>query len=433
MSTNNPISAFHGFSKLNQEQRFQYLLNSGILTADDLAFLKQGGLLNLNLANQWIENAIGYFPLSLGLATHFIIDQKAYLIPLAVEETSIIAALSKTAKWIQEQGEILTSQIGSAIIGQIQCASVKSPQAFKDRFKQHKKDLLKKVNSDVLASMVSRGGGAVDLELRQLPRPDGKMMMIIHLLMDPCDAMGANIMNQALEYLKVHIEALMQETVNMCILSNLNDRKLTQATVSLRDIDADLGYRIQEASLFAVLDPYRAATSNKGVMNGIDPILIATGNDWRAVEAGLHAYAARQGRYQSITQWSYQEESKTLVGRLVAPIVLGIVGGVTALHPTAKLSLRIMNIQSASELSRIVAAVGLVQNLAAIRALTTEGITKGHMKLHINNLLIAAGADEIEIKNLKPQLESLLSLNKRITQTDVLEKLNLFRKESLKA
>ena len=261
--------------------------------------------------------------------------------------------------------------------------------------------------------MVKRGGGVVDLQLRHLKREDGGDMVVVHLMMNSCDAMGANIINQTLEYLKAPLERLTGEQVTMCILSNLNDQKLTTAKITLYDIDPELGERLQEASLFANTDPYRAATHNKGVMNGIDPVLIATGNDWRAVEAGIHAYATRSGHYQAITDWRYQQG--VLTGQLTAPIIVGTVGGVTALHPTAKLCLRMMGIESANHLSRILAAVGLAQNLGAMRALCTEGIIQGHMRLHIDNLVMGAGATDSEMPVLKERLQSWLTANKRIS------------------
>jgi hydroxymethylglutaryl-CoA reductase len=267
--------------------------------------------------------------------------------------------------------------------------------------------------------MVRRGGGVMDLSVRKLPRDDGHDMAVIHLMMDSRDAMGANIINQVLEYLKEPIENLTGEKVTMCILSNLNDQKLTSAKVTIRDIDPILGARLEEASLFAETDPYRAATHNKGVMNGIDPVLIATGNDWRAVEAGVHAYAARSGRYQAITRWRYADN--VLTGELEAPIIVGTVGGVTSLHPTAKMCLQMMGIDSANKLSRIIAAVGLVQNLGAIRALCTDGIIQGHMKLHIDNLLLVAGATDGEMPILKERLQNWLTINKRVSLNNACE------------
>ncbi|MDP3561559.1 MAG: hydroxymethylglutaryl-CoA reductase, degradative [Legionellaceae bacterium] len=411
--TKNTGQLFQGFSKLSREERFQRLYAMGALTKEDTSYLQSGGLDSTNLADKLIENVIGYFQLPLGVATNFCIDGRDYVIPMAVEETSIIAALSKTAKWVRQSGELTTHVDGDCILGQIQLANVSDFDRFATIFTKNKQFLIEKANEDVAASMVKRGGGVMDLELRRLQRPDGGNMVIIHLLMNSCDAMGANIINQVLEYLKTPIEQLTDEQVSICILSNLNDRKLTTAKVVIRDVTEQLGERIQEASFFAETDPYRAATHNKGVMNGIDPVLIATGNDWRAVEAGVHAYATRSGQYQAITRWRYADN--ILTGELTAPIIVGTIGGVTALHPTAQLCLRMMHVQSANELSRVVAAVGLLQNLGAIKALCTEGIIQGHMKLHIDNLLMVAGATDTEVPVLKKKLQLYLARHKRVS------------------
>lgn len=410
---------FQGFSRLNRSERFKRLLELGALTTDDLNYLQAGGVQDPALADKLIENVIGYFQLPLGVATNFCIDGDDYVIPLAVEETSIIAALSKTAKWIRQQGEINTWVDGDCILGQIQIAKVKDFDRLERVIKENKQFLIEKANDEVATTMVKRGGGVMDLHLRRLLREDGGIMGVIHLTMNSCDAMGANIINQVLEYLKTPIENLSGEEVTMCILSNLNDQKLTTAQVIINDVDPELGERLQEASLFAEKDPYRAATHNKGVMNGVDPVLIATGNDWRAVEAGMHAYAARNGHYEAITRWRYHEGK--LTGQLTAPIIVGTIGGVTTLHPTAKMCLRMLGVESANHLSRIIAAVGLVQNLGAIKALCTEGIIQGHMKLHIDNLLLVAGATDQEMPALKASLETLLSVNKRISLNNAYE------------
>lgn len=416
---------FQGFSKLGKEERLQRLIDLGALTPEDIAYLRQGGVSDTTLADKLIENVIGYFQLPLGVATNFCIDGRDYVIPMAVEETSIIAALSKTAKWIRQSGRITTSISGECILGQIQIAKVQNFERLSRSFSKNKIFLIEQVNAEVAANMVRRGGGVIDLQLRKLTRPDGGVMAVIHLTMNSCNAMGANIINQVLEYLKTPIEHLTGETVTMCILSNLNDQKLTTARVVIEAVDETLGTRLQEASLFAETDSYRAATHNKGVMNGIDPVLIATGNDWRAVEAGVHAYAARSGQYQAISRWRY--DAGTLEGELTAPIVVGTVGGVTALHPTAKLCLRMMGIESAHELSRVIAAVGLVQNLGAIRALCTEGIIQGHMKLHLDNLLLVAGATEVEMPLLKARLQQWLTVHKRVSLTHACQLLTEIR------
>lgn len=424
----NADTLFKGFSKLSREERFNRLIALGALAPEDVDFLTEGGVKKADLADKLIENVIGYFQLPLGVATNFNIDGEDYVIPLAVEETSIIAALSKTAKWIRQHGTITTSVEGSCILGQIQLAKVKDFTRLSQIFNEHREQLIKKANEDVAANMVKRGGGVRDLTLRILPREDGEDMAVIHLTMDSCDAMGANIINQVLEYLKSPIEQLTGEQVTMCILSNLNDQKLTTARIAINHVDPELGRKIQEASLFAEIDPYRAATHNKGVMNGVDPVLIATGNDWRAVEAGVHAYAARTGRYQAITRWRY--ENNQLIGEFTAPIIVGTVGGVTALHPTAKMCLRMMNVRSANHLSQLIAAVGLVQNLGALKALCTDGIIQGHMKLHIDNLLLVTDANEKEIPELKMRLQEWLNVYKRVSVNNAYELLNEMRQTS---
>lgn len=419
---------FKGFSKLTPAARFQRLMELGALTREDINYLQNGGVKNTSLADYLIENVIGYFQLPLGVATNFLIDGQDYVIPLAVEETSIIAALSKTAKWIRQQGEIITRVDGECIIGQIQLAKISNFGKFAEVLHLHMPSLLNKVNDEMLTSMVKRGGGVKSYQLRKLRRVDHADLAVIHILMDTCDAMGANIVNQVLEYLRAPIEQLTGEQVTMCILSNLNDQKCTIAEVQIRDLPSELGERLQEASLFAEIDPYRAATHNKGIMNGIDPVLIATGNDWRAVEAGMHAYASRSGNYQALSQWRYQQGM--LIGNLRAPIIVGVVGGVTAIHPTAKLCLRMMGIESATHLSRILAAVGLVQNLGALQALCTEGIIQGHMRLHINNLSLGAGATEVEMPILQERLQNCLTINKRVSLNNACEILTEIRESS---
>lgn len=417
---------FKGFSKLTRDERFERLKEIGALTSEDISFLRQGGLKDSSLAEKFIENTIGYFQMPMGVATNFRIDGRDYVIPMAVEETSIIAAASKTAKWVREEGDISTEIRGNLIIGQIQLARVADFATFANTVTANSIQWIDLANREVAHGLVARGGGVKEIQVRQVPRGDGGSMAVLHVLADPCDAMGANIINQVCEFLKGYVEAATGESVTMCILSNLVDTKLTIATVRLPNIDPELGRKIEEASLFALQDPYRAATNNKGVLNGIDPILIATGNDWRAVEAGIHAYAARDGQYRSITTWK-MDEAGTLVGRFEAPIVVGVVGGVTKLHPTAQLALKMMGLEHASDLSRICASVGLVQNLGALKALTTVGIIEGHMKLHIKNLTLGAGALEKEVPLVQKRLEEILMLTKRITLSNAIDVLREIR------
>ena len=425
LNTHSLSPVFKGFSKLNREERLSTLLQAGILQTSDLEYLRKGGLKDTALGEKFIENVIGYFQLPLGVATNFHINKRDYLIPMAVEETSIVAAASKTAKWVREGGRIETRMLGEDIIGQIQLAKVRDFAAFERAILTHRKEWIGLSNQEVAFGLVRRGGGVSDLLVRRVPRGDGSDMAVIHVLMNPVDAMGANIMNQVCEYLKQPLEAATGEKVTMCILSNLVDTKLTEAKVIIENIEPELAEKIEEASLFSLQDPYRAATNNKGVLNGMDPILIATGNDWRAVEAGVHAYAARDGQYRSITLWKRQ--GSALVGTLTAPIIVGTVGGVTSLHPTASMCLRMLNVGSAAELSQVIASVGLVQNLGALKALTTVGIIEGHMKLHIKNLTLAAGAEEREMDFVHQKLEEILALKKRISLSNAIEVLKELR------
>lgn len=425
MPTRNLAKHFAGFSKLDRMQRLQVLLEIGALQPGDIDYLKAGGLKDLSLAETFIENAVGYFEIPLGVATNFRINGRDYVIPMAVEETSIIAAASKTARWVRECGSITTGTRGDTIIGQMQFANVVNWDRFHSSIAAMRGHLVELANKEPAASLVRRGGGVRDLEVRALSRTDGGTMGVVHVLLDAREAMGANMVNQVCEFLKPHVEECTGETVTMCILSNLADTKLTFAQVRLTDIDPELAHRIEEASLFGEVDPYRAATNNKGVLNGIDAVALATGNDWRAVEAGVHAYAARDGQYRSITRW--RVDGRHLVGTLEAPLIVGTVGGVTTLHPTARMCLRMLAVGSSGELSQVLAAVGLVQNLGALRALTTVGIIEGHMKLHARNLSLGAGARAEELPQLQQRLEEILRLKQRLSQSRVYEILQEMR------
>lgn len=399
------------FRQLNWEGRLKKLQEEAGLTSDDIKLLK-GQKLPISLAEHCIENSIGYFPIPLGVATHFRIDGRSLFIPMAVEETSIIAAASATAKWISKRGEILSYTKGRLIIGQIQIPNLKNPAQAVECLTQNKTRLIESANAFV-PSLTKRGGGIRDIEIRLLEEASLSPMLVLHVLCDPCDAMGANIINQVCEGLKPIVEDLTSEKVGLCILSNLVDGRMAGAKVILKNVDPVEGRGIVEATLFAKRDPYRAATHNKGTLNGIDPVLIATGNDWRAVEAGIHAYAARSGKYQPITDWVM--EGSDLIGTIEAPLSLGIVGGMTRLHPWARICLKILKIQSADDLARICVAVGLVQNLGALRALSTVGIVKGHMLLHASNLAIAAGAEVHEIAEVRTYLTRELAQKKAIS------------------
>lgn len=428
---------FSRFSQLTRTERWRYLAQLGLLTPKDIDFLQDSASESmLNLSEHFTENLIGCFTLPLSIVPEFWIDQKSYTVPMVIEETSVIASISKTAKWIAQSGNIHTTLHGQDIIGQIQFPSVQNIEQCQTILENHSAELVSLANQHIVPNLVRRGGGVNHIMLRKILHPnpntrnDTKTMAIVHVYLNPCDAMGANLVNQVCEFLRPKLETIFSENANISILSNLVDSKLTEATAVLK-IDQHLSLRqaqkITEASLFAEYDPYRAATSNKGVMNGIDAVLIATGNDWRAVEAGMHAYACRTGQYRSITTWRIQENR--LIGHLIAPIVVGTVGGVTKLHPTAQLGLKLLNITHSHELSRICAAVGLVQNLAAIRALTQEGIVKGHMTLHIKNLILASEATVEEQETLPMLAKQFFKQHHKITQSDVNNLLTQYRKD----
>jgi len=402
------------FHRLPFEERQTRLAQWCDLDPQELQILKGVNALPIETAEHFIENVIGVFPMPLGVATYFQIDGRDVLIPMAVEETSIIAAVSSTAKWLRKMGAKITTEArGRLIIGQIQIPRVNNLDGALKSLNEHKLELIVEANQ-IVPGLVARGGGVKELQFRSLDREDGQgKMLVIHVMCDPCDAMGANLINQVCEGLKGVIEELTEEKVGLCILSNLVDSKMAYAKVVIENLDEETALGIQEATQFAKTDAYRAATHNKGVLNGIDPILIATGNDWRAVEAGIHAYATRSGSYQPITDW--RAEGTTLIGEFLAPLAVGTVGGVTMLHPTARLASKIMGIQSADDLARICAATGLVQNLGALKALSTVGIVKGHMRLHAANLALAAGANEKELPRLKSELARALATEKRIS------------------
>ncbi|MFZ9596430.1 MAG: hydroxymethylglutaryl-CoA reductase, degradative [Bdellovibrionia bacterium] len=414
-----------GIHRLTREERQERVREFCQLSQKEMDLLSGKTPLSSSVADHLIENSLGYFSIPMGVATHFNIDGRDVLIPMVVEETSIIAAASATAKWVSKQGSLRTYAKGNRIIGQVQIPSVQDAQKVRQVI-HGQKDLFIGLANCVIPGLVARGGGVQDLVVRDLKRPDGTgSMCVIHVLCDPCDAMGANLINQVCEALKPKIEELTGEKVGLCILSNLVDTKLVCAEVVIPQIDPQVGKGIEEAALFAKADPYRAATHNKGVLNGIDPILIATGNDWRAVEAGIHAYAARSGQYQPVTDWKMQ--GGDLLGSIEIPMAVGVCGGVTRIHPAAQVALKVLGVEKAEDLARICAAVGLVQNLGALKALATVGIVKGHMQLHAANLAIAAGAEIHEVERVRDRLAQVLLDEKTINLTKAKEVLASIR------
>ncbi len=410
-----------GFSKLSAQERYQRLLNAGVLTPEDLIALQNGNMLPLETAQTMIENNIGRMELPMGVAVGVPINGREYVVPMPVEETSIIAAVCKTSKLIREHGEATAEVLGHDITGQIQFPVASNFPEASARIAQFSDQLITEANEHVVPSMVARGGGVTGIEVRHIGRPDGKNMLVVHVHMNAGDAMGANSITQVCEFLRGPLEDIIQEKSNMCIVSNLSERRLVLSSVALHDIEPAIAQGIEEASLFAQLDPHRAATHNKGIMNGIDPILIATGNDWRAVEAGAHAYAARDGQYRGLSTWtSFEDDNgrRSLYGKMIIPMSIGTVGGATRIHPTAQMSLRMMGVQSSDDLAKIASTVGLIQNLGALHALTTDGLVKGHMRLHIANIIAETDAAPYEKAVLTMRLREFLEAQGKVTVTD---------------
>lgn len=417
-SSTNP---FEGFSKLTPRERKDKVLQLSSLSKDDLAVIQDSTKgLSLDQAEHLIENVVGLYSLPMGVATGFSIDGNDVLIPMVVEETSIVAAASASAKWMRRNGGITTKVLGHLIIGQVQFPKVNDLAKLKETIANNNKMLIAEANA-IVPNLVARGGGVEKIELRSIARPDSQTMAVLHVYANACDAMGANLINMVCEGLKPILESLTNEKVGLCILSNLVDSKLVEATCQIKDIDPILGKAIEEAALFAEIDPYRRATHIKGIMNGIDPILIATGNDWRAVEAGIHTYANLPNTNNAITSWKYSNGA--LHGKFLAPLAVGTVGGITKIHPAAQVSLKMMNIQNSQDLARICAAAGLAQNFGALRALCSEGIIRGHMQLHASNFALMAGATKEEL----PALEKALKNEAKVTLSRAQELLNEMR------
>jgi hydroxymethylglutaryl-CoA reductase len=342
-------------------------------------------------AGRFIENSLGAFPLPLGVAVNFVVDGKPVVVPMAVEESSVVAAASHGAKMAAAGGGFRTEVMAPVTIGQVELRDVSDPARAGRAMARHRKAWIRKLN-DTIPGMVERGGGVRGIEFRDL----GKGRVVLHLLVDTHDAMGANTVNSLCERLSPLAAEALGGRPGLRILSNLADRRLATAccTVPHGALGGKKVVRaIVEANEFALADPYRAATHNKGILNGIDPVLVATGNDWRAVEAGAHAWAARDGAYRALT--AYRQDGKgDLEAKLTLPLSVGTVGGVTRLHPVAQVCLKVLGGPDSRRLAAICASVGLAQNLAALRALATEGIQRGHMELHASNLALADSRDD---------------------------------------
>ena len=396
-------SRLENLRNLTPRERLNRVMEATALGEAEAATF-QGGGLPLALANGMIENVIGTFELPVGIATNFTVNGKDYLVPMAVEEPSVVAAASYMARLARVGGGFVASSTGPVMRAQIQVLNVTDPHGARARILSEREAIIAAANARDKV-LISLGGGCRDVEVHVFDDTPVGPMLAAHLLVDVRDAMGANTVNTMAETVAPLIEKITGGQVRLRILSNLADLRLSRAMVRLSPDTLKTsqygGERIArgivEACAFAIVDPYRAATHNKGIMNGIDPVVVATGNDWRAIEAGAHAWAARSGRYTSLTRWEI-DSSGHLVGTLEMPMALGLVGGATKTHPSAQAALRILGVSSAQELAEVTVAVGLAQNMAALRALATEGIQRGHMALHARNIAIVAGAagDEIE-------------------------------------
>ena len=402
-------SRIPGFYNLPLDDRLERLAGAAGLSSENIAALSSLHGLTDQAADHMVENAIGTFGLPLGIGLNFVVNGRDVLVPMVIEEPSVVAGASFMAKLARAGGGFTASTSAPEMIGQMQVLEVGDLMAASLKLYEHKAELL--AEADAVDPLLKKfGGGARDLEVRIIEESPIGPFMVVHLIYDVRDAMGANAVNTACEKLAPRVEALTGGRVHLKILSNLADRRLAKVncTIPLKELaftDADgrvfTGEQVRDGIIqawaFAQADPYRAATHNKGIMNGVDAVVIATGNDWRAIEAGAHAYAAREGRYTSLSTWG-QDADGNLTGELEMPMAVGIVGGATKVHPGAMAALKLMGVKSAAELAGIIVSVGLAQNLAALRALATEGIQRGHMSLHARQVAIAAGAlgDQIE-------------------------------------
>jgi hydroxymethylglutaryl-CoA reductase len=385
-------SSISGFYKLSPEERLQVVKEFADLTDEEAALLKNIGSLPLELADRMIENVVGLFPLPLGIAVNFLVNDKDYLIPMVIEEPSVVAAASYAAKMAREGGGFHTNSTPPVMIGQVQVVDVKDPFAARMRLLEAKTEILKKAN-DQDPPLVAAGGGARDLEAKVIETTKGQML-IAELLVDCRDAMGSNAVDTMAEAVAPTIERITGGKVNIRIISNLAVKRIVRAwcTVPKKAVGGEeVVDGIVMASAFAAADPYRAATHNKGILNGVIATVLATCNDHRGIEAGAHAYAARNGMYTSLSTWE-KGQSGDLIGSIELPMAIGLIGGAVRTHPIARISIKILGVNTANELGEVLAAVGLAQNLGALRALASEGIQRGHMSLHARNVAVAAGA-----------------------------------------
>lgn len=405
-------SRISGLYRLPPTERLRAVAEEAGLDQEALSWLREG--LSVDQADKMAENVIGLFQLPLGIATNFIIDGREVLIPMATEEPSVIAAASNGARMARAGGGFYTSSTGPVMRAQIQVTGVPDPFGARQMILLHRDELTAMANErDPM--LVRHGGGVREIEVHVVWSRLGPMV-VVHLIVDCRDAMGANAVNTMAEALAPRIEEITGGRVYLRIISNLADRRLARARAVFRAEEiggADVVEGILQAAALAEVDPYRAATHNKGIMNGVTAVVLATGNDTRAVEAGAHAYASMGGSYRSLTRYERNRDGD-LVGTIELPVAVGLVGGATRVHPAARAAVRILGVKSADDLSRIVAAVGLCQNFAALRALASEGIQRGHMSLHARNVALQAGVscDLVEVVAARMAAERRISVDR---------------------
>jgi hydroxymethylglutaryl-CoA reductase len=389
---------------LSVQERQNVLSKLGNLNQDEINLLQNFGYFMPNQLDTLIENVVGSYILPMGIACNFKVNGKDYLIPMAIEEPSVVAAASNAARIARKHGGFQSEKVTPIMISQIQITKLKDVDAAKKKIIENKNNILKLANEqDPLLNKL--GGGAVDLEVREITTELGKMI-ILHVLVNVLDAMGANVVNTMAEAVSPYIEDLCDGKIYLRIVSNLATHRVARSK-AVFDKELLGGEEVVKGILnayeFALADPFRATTHNKGIMNGIVALTLATGNDTRAIEAGAHAYASLKGKYRPLTKF-HADADGNLVGEIEVPLALGIIGGMTKIHPMTRLALKVLNVKSAEELSQIAAAVGLAQNVAALRALASEGIQKGHMALHSRNIAKLAGTPDKLIEKVAQKL-----------------------------
>jgi hydroxymethylglutaryl-CoA reductase len=409
---NDKSSSIEGFYKKTLQERLSLLQSFASLSGEEMALLKKTGALDFETANRMIENVISTHPLPLGIATNFKINGRELLIPFAIEEPSVVAAASNAAKLCRDSGGFIAEADEPIMFGQIQLVKVPNPEAAVKKILENKKQLLEMAKSKD-STLVKLGGGPVGIDAKVLDTPRGKMVVVV-LEVNVLDAMGANAVNTMCEFLAPKLEELTGGRVLLRIISNLATKRLARARAvwTKKTLEESAKGRISgeevvegilDAWAFAYADAYRAATHNKGIMNGIDAVVVATGNDWRAAEAGAHAFASLSGKYLPLTKYS-KDGDGNLVGEIELPLVVATFGGATKTHPLAQIALKILGVKTSRELACVLASVGLANNFAALRALSTEGIQAGHMNLHAKNVAVMAGAKGEQIDKIAARM-----------------------------